>query len=190
MTARSPTSARSSASIPTAPRWFRTVALPGLQKAGLRPRDRRLRSGAPARSAQRAGADAARQSYRLKGDYDRAITDFDEAMKIDPRYVARLSGTSHRLGRQDRDDRAITDYSEAIRIDGRNANLFRPGARLCEQRDYDRAIADYDQALTLNPAMRSPWCAAPRPTAARANRIGLSPNTTRRSASTPNTSRL
>jgi tetratricopeptide (TPR) repeat protein len=57
-----------------------------------------------------------------KGAYDQAITDFSEALRIDPRDA--LSYLNRGLARaQKRDyDRAIADFDEALRLDPQNAN--------------------------------------------------------------------
>src|SRR5215468_11441215 len=60
-------------------------------------------------------------AYRALGDIERALADYDSAIKLDPGYA--IAFNNRGAARRDRGeyDRAITDYSEAIRIDPRNA---------------------------------------------------------------------
>ena len=67
------------------PRPTTTAASP--RKRATRPGHRRLRRGDPARSQIRHGLQQPRQGLQRKGDYDRAIADFDEAIRLDPKYA-------------------------------------------------------------------------------------------------------
>jgi tetratricopeptide (TPR) repeat protein len=55
--------------------------------------------------------------YLKKGDDDRAIADYDQALKLDPNYALAYNnrGNAHFLKKNY--DRAIADYDQAIRID-------------------------------------------------------------------------
>jgi tetratricopeptide (TPR) repeat protein len=89
-------------------------------------------------------------AYSEIGGYDRAIEDFDRALKLKPDSEAALlnRGNSY-FGKGDY-DRAIADYDRAIALkpDYPPAFVDRGNARL-HKGDYDRAIADYDQAIKL-----------------------------------------
>ena len=52
-----------------------------------RPRHRRLQRGDPARPEIRHGLQQPRHAWHDKGDYDRAIADFNEAIRLDPKYA-------------------------------------------------------------------------------------------------------
>lgn len=55
--------------------------------------------------------------YREKGDYDRAIADFDEAIRLDPKYAHAYENRAKAYASKGDYDRANTDRNEAIRLD-------------------------------------------------------------------------
>lgn len=85
-------------------------------------------------------------------DKDRAITDYTEAIRLDPKdatfYINR--GAAYESKRQY--DRAIADYNKAILLDPQNALAFNNrGSAYVGKGQYDRAIADYNKAIQLDP---------------------------------------
>jgi tetratricopeptide (TPR) repeat protein len=93
------------------------------------------------------------KSYYDKKDYDRAIADFTEAIRLDPRYVAAYNDRGVSYRNKGDYDRAIADYTEAIRLNPQYTNAYNNrGASYNDgKKDYDRAIADYTEAIRLNP---------------------------------------
>ena len=91
-------------------------------------------------------------AYGKAGDYERAIADFDAALRINPNHVrAYLNRGNANFARRDY-DRAIADFGHAIRLEPKNAQLVMSRATAYEAKgDFSRAIADYDQALKLDP---------------------------------------
>jgi tetratricopeptide (TPR) repeat protein len=106
--------------------------------------------------------------YKRKGDYDRAISDYDQALQLDPKitfawvkistaymfvplaYVGR--GDAYR-GKGDF-DRAISDYDQALQLDPKDARAYSGRGDAYEAKnDTDHAIADFDQALKLDPLL-------------------------------------
>ena len=63
-------------------------------------------------------------AYHRRGDYDRAIADYTEAIRLDPKYaiVYGNRGNSYRL--KGDYDRAIADLTEAIRLDPKYAIAY------------------------------------------------------------------
>jgi tetratricopeptide (TPR) repeat protein len=85
--------------------------------------------------------------------YDRAIDDYDEAIRLDPKYATGFSNRGLAYDRKGQIDRAIDDYDEAIRLDPKYANAFNNrGFAYQRKGQIDRAIEDYDEAIRLNPS--------------------------------------
>jgi tetratricopeptide (TPR) repeat protein len=74
------------------------------------------------RSARKNAADEAGAfnrrgiAYARKGDFDRAIADYDEALRIKPDYAEALKNRGIAYEKKGDFDRAIADYDEALRI--------------------------------------------------------------------------
>src|SRR3982750_642493 len=91
-------------------------------------------------------------AYGKAGDYDRAIADFDAALRINPNHVrAYVNRGNANFTRRDY-DRAIADFGQAIRLEPKVVAHVMSRAIAYEAKgDLARAIADYDQALKLDP---------------------------------------
>ena len=91
-------------------------------------------------------------AYWAKKDYDHAITDYDQAIKLNSTDAVFFSNRGGALVAKGEVDRGITDFDQSIRI---NPNLPRTyvdrGNAFRGKGLYDRAIADYDQAIKLEP---------------------------------------
>ena len=91
-------------------------------------------------------------AYRGRGELDRAIGDFNEAIRLDPKFA--LAYNNRGLAYRDKGelDRAIADHTEAIRLDPRFAVAFNSrGFTYDSKGERDRAIADYTEAIRLDP---------------------------------------
>jgi tetratricopeptide (TPR) repeat protein len=60
--------------------------------------------------------------YVLKGEYDRAIADYTEAIKLDPNFAAAYNGRAGAYSDQGDVDRAVADYAEGRRLALGNAD--------------------------------------------------------------------
>jgi len=91
-------------------------------------------------------------AYKSKGLWDKAIADYDEAIRLMPKLVFVFNNRGNAYYHKGHFDRAIKDFDEAIRLMpefseafGNRGNVYRKKGRL------DRAIEDYDKAIHLNP---------------------------------------
>lgn len=90
--------------------------------------------------------------YGAKGDKDRAIADYNEAIRLDSKYAAAYSNRGNAYGAKGDKDRAIADYSEAIRLVPKYAKaFFGRGHLYLYGGSIAKAQADFKQASELNP---------------------------------------
>jgi tetratricopeptide (TPR) repeat protein len=59
-----------------------------------------------------------------KGDTDRAIADYNEGVRLNPKYAVAFYNRGNAYSRKGDTDRAIADYSEAIRLYPKYALAF------------------------------------------------------------------
>ena len=91
-------------------------------------------------------------AYGAKREYDRAITEFDEAIRINPQFALPYNDRGFTYARKGDFERAIADFDAAIRLDPRYILALRNrGFAYYAKREYDLAIADYDAAIELDP---------------------------------------
>jgi tetratricopeptide (TPR) repeat protein len=89
---------------------------------------------------------------RFKGDWDRAIADYDEALRLDPKNAGAHAGRAAAYLRKGNVDRALPDLNEGLRLDPKNSgvhNVF--GYYYNKKGDYERALTEVNEALRLYP---------------------------------------
>src|SRR5262252_6563033 len=104
--------------------------------------------------------------YLTNRNYDSAVDDYNEAIKLNPTFV--LAFVNRAIAYQEKaqwdfdaylaegryEDRAIQDLDEAIRLAPNNATAFRNRGFVHSRRQrYDRAIQDFDEAIRLDPSV-------------------------------------
>jgi tetratricopeptide (TPR) repeat protein len=90
--------------------------------------------------------------YCRVNDYDSAIAEYTEAIRLNPDYATAFNNRGHVYNRKGDYDHAIADYTEAIRLNPDDAKAFRNrGYTYNEKGDYDHAIADCTEAIRLDP---------------------------------------
>jgi tetratricopeptide (TPR) repeat protein len=83
--------------------------------------------------------------------FDKAIADYDEAIRLDPRYADAYFARAFAWNEKKQFDKAIADYTEAIRLNPKNADAYvNRGSIHNVMNDHDKAIADYSKAIRLH----------------------------------------
>jgi tetratricopeptide (TPR) repeat protein len=86
------------------------------------------------------------------GEYDAAIHNFDEAIRIDPKFVPAYDNRGTIEMAKGDLARAIADYDQAIRLDPKDSRAFGARGLAYEAKgDFTHAIADYDKAIQIEP---------------------------------------
>ncbi len=84
--------------------------------------------------------------------YDRAIADFDQALRLSPSQATAYYGRGLAYYQKGDHDRAIADFDQALRLKPSYAKAYHArGVMFYYSGDSDRAISDFDQALRLDP---------------------------------------
>ena len=120
--------------------------------ARTRQRPWRLQRSDSARPDESLSATATEAFWYDKKDYEKAIADYSEAIRLDPTYVLAFNNRGAPGHDKTDYDKAIADFSEAIRLDPKDAVAYdNRGIAWYDKKDYDRAIADYNEAIRLDP---------------------------------------
>ncbi len=91
-------------------------------------------------------------AYKRKGQWDRAIADYDEAIRLKSDFVFAFHNRGNAYYYKGLLDRAIADFSEAIRLKPGLAEAFGNRGNVYRKKgQFDRAIKDYNKAINLNP---------------------------------------
>jgi lipoprotein NlpI len=90
-------------------------------------------------------------AYVLKGDHDKAVADFDEALKIEPKNASIYNNRANARNDKGEGDAAMADFDAAIKANPRYAAAyFNRGNALAAKGETDRALKDYDAAIRNN----------------------------------------
>src|SRR5262249_5845112 len=91
-------------------------------------------------------------AFAEEGDMDRAISDFTQALKNEPRLVVAYVNRGNAYRTKKQYDQALADFTRALRLDPRNVLAYYNRAQvLTAQHAYLDAIADLAQVLQLDP---------------------------------------
>jgi serine/threonine protein kinase len=89
--------------------------------------------------------------WRKKKDYDKAVNDFDEAIRVDPKYVDAYERRGLTWEAKGEYEKATKDFDEANRLRP-NAFLYFYVSRFrLAKGEYDKAIKDLTEAIRLDP---------------------------------------
>ena len=88
----------------------------------------------------------------MKGQYDRAVSDYDEAIRLNPKDAEAFCSRGVAYYRKGDYDRAIADCNKAVTLNPKDAGSFAiRGLAYAKKGQYDNAITDFDEAIRLKP---------------------------------------
>ena len=91
-------------------------------------------------------------AYHTKGEKDRAIQNYNEAIRLNPNYANAYNNRGNAYADKGDNDRAIQDFNEAIRPNPNDAKGYAArGFAYVGKGDHDRAIQDFNEAIRLKP---------------------------------------
>src|SRR5437588_673168 len=97
-------------------------------------------------------------AFRQKGDNDHAIQDFDQAIRLNAKFIDAYANRGAAYSAQGKQDKAIEDFDQAIKLAPNDFQAFmNRGVAYAATGDQDRAIQDYDQAIFFNPRLAAAY---------------------------------
>jgi tetratricopeptide (TPR) repeat protein len=85
-------------------------------------------------------------AYRAKGDLDRVIADYSEAIRLNPEDAGQYNNRGAAYQAKGNNNRAIADFNEAIRLNPKFAfAYYNRGIAYRAEGDLDHAIADFNE---------------------------------------------
>src|SRR5262245_15878785 len=94
--------------------------------------------------------------YRLKGDYERALADYNQAIKLNAKFAAAYNNRGVAYDKRGEYDRAILDYEQAIKLKPSAEGYFNRGNAQLGKGHYDHAIDDYNRRSSSRRSSRPP----------------------------------
>ena len=93
-------------------------------------------------------------AYYNKGENDKAIADYTEAIRLDPKLAIAYNNRGLAYGNKGENDKAIADCTEAIRLDPKLALAYNNRGSVYYNKDEnDKAIDDLTEAIRLDPKL-------------------------------------
>jgi tetratricopeptide (TPR) repeat protein len=87
-----------------------------------------------------------------KQEYDKAIADFNEALRVDPKYASAHSARDMARRKRGDSDKALTNPGKAVRLDPKHAvTYYNRGIARQTRGEFDKALADFNQSIRFDP---------------------------------------
>ena len=100
-------------------------------------------------------------AYEDKGDYEKAVADFNEAIRLNPKDANALCGRGRAYHDMGDHKKAVADFAEAVRVQPTLFDAYYScGVAYSWMCDDDKAIAQFTEAIRLKPKLRGPLCYA------------------------------
>ena len=88
--------------------------------------------------------------WHNKGENDRAIADYDQAIRLDPKDAGSFNNRGYAYFSKREYDRAIADFDKAVAFNPKYGHALQNRAMAYHNKgDYERAVEGYDRALPL-----------------------------------------
>lgn len=92
------------------------------------------------------------RAWYAKGDYDRALAEYDAAVRLDPANPASFLSRGCARGQKRQWAEAVADFDEVVRLSPRNAwGFYNRGYARAQLGELGKAIRDFDEAVRLDP---------------------------------------
>jgi len=89
--------------------------------------------------------------YYEKGDYDRAIENYNMAILLNPVFSEAYFNRALSYYQLKNFDKSVLDYSKAVELDPHNPIIYNNrGDAYYRKQDFQNAVKDYDKAISLN----------------------------------------
>ena len=90
--------------------------------------------------------------YRNLGAYEKAISDYSVAIRLDGSNAAALNNRGYAWRKLGQYDRAVEDYSKSLQIDPNNIKTYNNrGYSYAKKGDFLSAISDYSKVISMDP---------------------------------------
>ncbi|MBU0527497.1 MAG: AAA family ATPase [Candidatus Micrarchaeota archaeon] len=90
--------------------------------------------------------------YYEKGDYDRAIENYNMAILLNPIFSEAYFNRALSYYQLKNFDKSIADYTKSMELDPQNPIIYNNrGDAFYRKQDFQSAVKDYDKAISLNP---------------------------------------
>ncbi len=90
--------------------------------------------------------------YYEKGDYDRAIENYNMAILLNPVFSEAYFNRALSYYQLKNFDKSVSDYTKAVELDPHNPIIYNNrGDAYYRKQDFQSAVKDYDKAISLNP---------------------------------------
>ena len=91
-------------------------------------------------------------AYYCKGEFDKAIADFDAAIQSDPFCSVFFNNRGLAYDSKGEFDKAIADFTRALHLEPESAVLFfNRGLAWISKKNYAKALFDFSEAVRLEP---------------------------------------
>ena len=96
--------------------------------------------------------------FLLQQNFDRAIVEFNEALRADPANIKSINSRGNAWRGKGELDNAVADYNAAIKLDPNFAYPYNGRATVFYNKgELTRAIEDYSQVIRLDPTLAAPY---------------------------------